>query len=57
MKEVENGLAEKVGYKVRQDEARSNTCGVSKTEVRNYAEGMRKCLLVLRNCAEDETER
>lgn len=54
---MENGLAEKVGYKVREDEARSNTCGVSETEVRNYAEGMRKYLLVLRNCTEDETER
>lgn len=54
---MENGLAEKMGYKVREVEARSNTCGVSETEVKNYAEGMRKCLLVLRNCAEDETER
>lgn len=39
---MENGLAEKVGYKVREDEARSNTCGVSETEVRNYAEGNQK---------------
>lgn len=57
MKEMENGLVEKVGYKVREDGARSNTCGVSETKVRNYAEGMRKRLLVLRDCAEDETER
>lgn len=54
MKETENGLAEKVGYKVREDGARSNTC---ETKVRNCAEGMRKRLLVLRDCVEDETER
>lgn len=53
---MENGLAEKVGYKVREDGARSNKCGVSETEVR-LCRGHEKVPPVLRDCVEDETER